>query len=416
MGNDGNVIDRAKARACEVVDRIAADLVEASHAIHACPELGYAEHFASDRLAGLLERHGLQVERGAYGIDTAFVGRAGTADAPHVVVCCEYDALPGIGHACGHNIIGAAGAGAGIALGALADELGGRVTALGTPAEELSGGGKIRLLEAGAFDGADVAMMVHPEAGDVEYVPYLANDVLIVEMHGKAAHASSSPWAGVNALDAIVAGYTAVAALRQHTRDDEKVHGIILDGGTADNVVPAYASARFRVRARSLAQLAPLKERVLACFEGAARQTGARLEHRWLGGYLDMRSNRTVAAAYRANGERLGRKFHDPRLIPASIAGSTDMGNVSHALPAIHPVIGMCPLDVSGHTVEFEQWAISESGDRAVVDGAKALAMTAIDVWMRAELRAAARDEFGRLGDRTRRGHSVSDASSADPA
>ncbi|HEX5616036.1 MAG TPA: M20 family metallopeptidase [Acidimicrobiia bacterium] len=397
MGNSAE-IDRAKARACEVVDRIADELIGASHAIHGCPELGYAEHFAVDRLAGLLERHGLPVERAAYGIETAFAARAGTDGGPHVVVCCEYDALPGIGHGCGHNIIGAAGVGAGIALSTLADELGGRVTTLGTPAEELSGGGKIRLLDAGAFADADVAMMVHPEAGDVEYVPYLANDVLIVEMHGKAAHASSSPWAGINALDAIVAGYTAVAALRQHIRDDEKVHGIILEGGTADNVVPEYASARFRVRARSVERLAPLKDRVLACFEGAARQTGARLEHRWLGGYLDMQSNRAVAAAYRANGERLGRRFHDPRRIPASIAGSTDMGNVSYALPAIHPVIGMCPLDIAGHTTEFAEWAVSESGDLAVLDGAKALAMTAIDVWLRPELRSAAREEFARLG------------------
>ena len=416
MGNNNETVDRAKARACEVVDGIAGDLVAASHAIHACPELGYAEHFAADRLAGLLERHGLTVERGAYGIETAFAARAGMDDAPHVAVCCEYDALPGIGHACGHNLIGAAGAGAGIALGALVNELGGRVTALGTPAEEMSGGGKIRLLEAGAFDGVDVAMMVHPEAGDVAYVPYLANDVLIVEMHGKAAHASSSPWAGINALDAIVAGYTAVAALRQHTRDDEKIHGIILDGGKADNIVPDYASARFRVRARSREHLAPLRERVLACFEGAARQNGARLEHTWLGGYLDMRSNRAVAAAYRANGERLGRMFHDPKTIPASIAGSTDMGNVSYQLPAIHPVIGMCPLDVAGHTVEFAEWAISDSADRAVLDGAKALAMTAIDVWMRPELRTAAHDEFARVVSAPSGGRAVSGASSADPA
>ncbi|GIU88518.1 MAG: hypothetical protein KatS3mg009_3033 [Acidimicrobiia bacterium] len=321
-----------------------------------------------------------------------------------MIVCCEYDALPGIGHGCGHNVIGTAGAGAGLALAALAEEAGGRVTILGTPAEEQGGGGKKRLLAAGAFADGDVAMMVHPEPGDVEYVPYLANEQLYVAMHGKAAHASSTPWAGVNALDALVLGYMAVAALRQHLRDDEKVHGIILDGGKADNIVPDHASARFRVRARTKERLEPLKARVLACFEGAAAQTGARLEHRWLGGYADMRSNRTLAAAYRRNGERLGRTFVDPSLIPASIAGSTDMGDVSYALPSIHPVIGMVPLGVVGHTEEFARWAGSEAGDRCVIDGAKALAMTGVDVWTRPDLLAEVRAEFATTATQRRAG------------
>ena len=334
------------------VDTVAAELVSASRDIHARPELAYEERYASQRLADLIEAHGCAVERGAFGIETAFVAHAGTR-GPNVVVCCEYDALPGIGHACGHNVIGTAGVGAGLALAALADELDGHVTILGTPAEDTGGGGKKRLLDTGAFLDADVAMMVHPEPGDVEYVPYLANDQLLVEMHGKAAHASSTPWAGINALDAIVLGYTAVGALRQHINTDEKIHGIILDGGKADNIVPDYASARFRVRARNRDRLELLKPRVLACFEGAATQTGASLEHTWLGGYLDMRSNKTLAAAYRQNGERIGREFVDPKLIPASIAGSTDMGNVSYAVPSIHPVIKMVPLGVVGHTEEF---------------------------------------------------------------
>jgi amidohydrolase len=386
-------LEAAKQRLAEVIDRIADDLVAASHDIHARPELAYEEHYASERLAQLAARHGVTVEHPAFGLDTAFVARAGSR-GPNVVVCCEYDALPGIGHGCGHNVIGTAGLGAGLALAALADELGGRVTILGTPAEEQGGGGKKRLLAAGAFDGADVAMMVHPEPGDVEYVPYLANDQLIVEMHGKAAHASSTPWAGVNALDAVVIGYMGVAALRQHIRDDEKVHGIIVDGGKADNVVPDYASARFRVRARNRKRLDPLKQRVLACFEGAAAQTGARLEATWLGGYADMRSNKTLAAAYRRNGERLGRAFVDPKIIPASIAGGTDMGDVSYTVPSIHPVIGMVPLGVAGHTEEFAEWAASDSADRCVVDGAKALAMTGVDVWLQPDLLAGVREEF----------------------
>lgn len=388
--------DTLKQRVESYVDGIAAELVAASRAIHARPELAYEERYACARLADLIEAHGVPVERGAYGVETAFVARAGTR-GPNVVVCCEYDALPGIGHGCGHNVIGTAGVGAGLALASLVDEAGGRVTILGTPAEEQGGGGKKRLLAAGAFADGDVAMMVHPEPGDVEYVPYLANEQLHVAMHGKAAHASSTPWAGVNALDALVLGYMAVAALRQHLRDDEKVHGIILDGGKADNIVPDHASARFRVRARTKERLEPLKTRVLACFEGAAAQTGARLEHRWLGGYADMRSNRTLAAAYRRNGERLGRTFVDPALIPASIAGSTDMGDVSYALPSIHPVIGMVPLGVVGHTEEFARWAGSEAGDRCVIDGAKALAMTGIDVWSRPDLLAGIRAEFAAI-------------------
>jgi amidohydrolase len=382
----------AKARAAAAVDDLAAALVEASHDIHGRPELAYEEHYASARLAEVLAADGLAVEHPAYGLDTAFVARAGDR-GPHVVVCCEYDALPEIGHACGHNIIGTAGVGAGLALAALADELGGRVTVLGTPAEE-GGGGKIRLLDAGAFAGADVAMMVHPECGDVEYVPYLANDVLLVEFHGRPAHASSTPWKGINALDALVLGYQAVGALRQHIREDEKIHGIITDGGTADNVVPDHAAARFRVRAWTDDRLQALKARVLGCFEGAALQTGARLDHRWLGGYRNLRANRALSRAYRRNGEALGRRFVEPELIPRSVAGSTDMGDVSHVLPTIHPVIGMAPLGVAGHTPEFAGHAVSEAADRAVVDGAKALAMTGVDVWLRPDLLDQARAEF----------------------
>ena len=386
---------QAKARAAARVDELAEALVAASHDIHARPELAYEEHFAAGRLADLVEVQGIAVERGAFGLPTAFVARVGER-GPNVVICCEYDALPGIGHGCGHNIIGTAGVGAGLAAAAVADAVGGRVTILGTPAEE-GGGGKIRLLAAGAFDGADVAMMVHPEAGDVERVPYLANDSLVVEMHGVAAHAASSPWAGVNALDALVLGYTAVNALRHRLRPDEKVFGIITHGGDATNVLPAYAAAKYRVRAATSAGLDELRRKVVACFEGAAQQTGARLEYRFEGGYEDMASNRTLAAAYRRNGEALGRRFVDPALIPVSVAGSTDMGNVSKVLPSIHPVIGMCPITVGGHTIEMAEHSVTPAADRAVVDGAKAMAMTAIDVWTDPDLLGAARAEFERF-------------------
>jgi metal-dependent amidase/aminoacylase/carboxypeptidase family protein len=200
----------------------------------------------------------------------------------------------------------------------------------------------------------------------------------------------------VNALDALVLGYTAVNALRHRLRPDEKVFGIITHGGDATNVLPVYAAAQYRVRAATSHGLDEVRRKVVACFEGAAQQTGARFEYTAHGGYEDMASNRPLAAAYRRNGERLGRTFVDPALIPVSVAGSTDMGNVSKVVPSIHPVIGMCPVTVGGHTVEMAEHSNSPAADRAVVDGAKALAMTAVDVWTDPELLARARSDFDR--------------------
>jgi metal-dependent amidase/aminoacylase/carboxypeptidase family protein len=237
-------------------------------------------------------------------------------------------------------------------------------------------------------------MMAHPEGGDVERVPYLATDTLEVVFHGRASHASSGPWKGVNALDALVLAYGATSALRQQLRPDEKVHGIITDGGQAENVVPARAAGRWKVRARSVDRLEALKARVLACFEGAATQTGATLEHRWVAGYQDVRANRTLAAAYRRHGEALGRRFVEPERIPIHVAGSTDMGNVSHAVPSIHPAIAAFPPTVAGHSEELARCAVGEAADGAVVDGAKMLALTAVDVWTSQELRTAIRAEF----------------------
>ncbi len=390
MGAD-TTPDDLKAEAGALVDAMAGELIELSHDIHAHPELAWDEHHASAVLAAAIRRHGLACEHPAYGLPTAFVARAGSA-GPNVVVCCEYDALPGIGHGCGHNIIGTAGLGAGLALAALAERAGGRVTILGTPAEE-GGLGKVRLLEAGAFADADVAMMVHPEPANVEIAPYLANDRVTVTMHGRAAHASSSPWAGVNALDALVIGYHGLLALRTTLRADERVHGIITEGGDVDNVVPARAVGVFRVRARTTDRLERLCRRVAACFEGAAMQVGATCELEWRGPMQHVRANTVLAAAFRRNGEALGRSFLDPATIPWQLAGSTDMGNVSHAVPSIHPVIDV-GARVGGHTVEMTAAAIAPGGDRAVIDGAKMLAMTAIDVWTDAALLAAARDEF----------------------
>jgi len=384
-----------KATASATVDEHSGELVGMSQAIHARPELGFEERFASGVLADALGEGGFEVERSAYGIETAFVGRVGRGDGPHVVVCCEYDALPGIGHGCGHNIIATAGLGAGLALAPLVEDLGGRLTVLGTPAEELGKGGKIQLLERGAFDGADVAMMVHPSVADVGWAPHIATTRVEIEMRGKAAHASSAPWAGVNALDAIVLGYNGVAALRQHLRPgSEKVHGIITHGGDAENIVPDYAAAVFQVRAPTEAQLGPVYRRVVDCFHGSARQTGCQLHLNPLGAYSELLKNKPLADAYRSNGERLGRSFIDPEIIPLSVAGSTDMGNVSKVVPTLHAMIRIADLDVPGHSERFRECAASPDGDAAVVDGAKSLAMTAIDVWQQPGLLVAARARF----------------------
>jgi amidohydrolase len=388
-------LDR-KAQATAAVDGLTPELVALSHEIHAHPELGYEERIAAQLLADALAGGGFVVERGAYGIETSFAGRLGRPDAggPHVVVCCEYDALPKIGHGCGHNIIGAAGVGAGLALAPLVDELGGRLTVLGCPAEELGGGGKIALLERGAFADADVAMMVHPSIGDVGWAPHIANTRFRVEMHGKAAHAAAAPWNGRNALDALVAGYTAMAALRQHVREGEKMHGIITAGGDAENVVPEYTAGTFQVRAPNARQLAALQERVKDCFRGAATQTGCRCEITDSRGYEELLKNEPLAQAYRANGEALGRRYFDHHRIPLAVAGSTDMGNVSKAVPTVHAMVGIAPAGVAGHSDEFREAARSPEGDAGLVHGAKALAMTAIDVFEQAQLVADAKAEL----------------------
>ncbi len=394
----------AKTRARAAVDYHATDLVARSQAIHARPELGFEEHFAAGLIADALHEGGFTVDRGAFELDTAFAARIGDPSGVHVVVCCEYDALPAIGHGCGHNIIAAAGLGAGLALAPLVEDLGGHLTVLGTPAEELGKGGKIELLKRGAFDGSDLAMMVHPSVADVGWAPHIATTHLELEMRGKAAHASAAPWDGINALDAIVLGYTGVAALRQHLRPGtEKVHGIITHGGDAENIVPDRAAAAFQVRAVKERLLPPLLERVLNCFRGAATQTGCELHAHRTSTYQELWFNRRLADAYRVNGEALGRSFIDPEIIPMSVAGSTDMGNVSKVVPSIHAMIRIADLDVPGHSERFREAAASPDGDHAVVDGAKNLAMTAIDAWTDPSLVQAAREEFSATRDRESR-------------
>ncbi len=389
----GRDLEALKARVCARVDAEAAALTELSARIHASPELKFDEHRASAWLADYLESAGFAVQRGACGMPTAFVARLGSG-APKVAVLCEYDALPGIGHACGHNIIATAGAGAGAALATVLAQIGGSVLVLGTPAEE-GGGGKILMARQGAFDGVDAAMMVHPAGLDLVSMKVLAISQLQVVYRGRAAHASAFPHHGINALDAMVTAYGAVAQLRQHIRPTERIHGIITDGGQAPNVVPERAAGVFYIRAANERHLEVLKKRVQACFEAGALATGAQLEmDSTEPDYADMVTNGPLAAAYVANMERIGRQVMEPNDLTNAIAGSTDMGNVSKIAPSIHPMIAAAPLHVPLHSAEFAEWAGSESGRRAVIDGAKALAMTAVDVLARPELASAVREAF----------------------
>src|SRR3954463_6658410 len=391
-------LEEAKVRLIDEVDKGAGLLVDASHRIHDHPELGYEEVFAHELLTGIVEDEGLSVERGAYGLDTAFSAPGGS-EGPPIAVCCEYDALPGIGHACGHNIIAAAGLGAGLAAAALADELGGRVGVLGTPAEE-GGGGKVHMIDRGAFTDVDAAVMVHPAGGDLTMMNVIAIQQIEVTYHGKAAHAAAFPYKGRNALDAAVLGYMNVAALRQHIRPEERIHGIFTDGGDKPNIVPARAAAEWYVRAGPLARLEPLKARVLACLQAGADAAGCTLDYEWQDcAYADMRDNLPIVDLYADNAARLGRRTAEPS-DGFSVVGSTDMGNVSYEVPSIHPMIRVSPPHVSIHTPEFADYAAGPDGDAAVLDGAKALAMTIADLWLRPDVLDAASAEFRAIGDR----------------
>jgi amidohydrolase len=386
-------LDALKRDACRAVDERREALLSVAHEIHAHPELAFQEHRAAALLVRALKEEGLPVEAPAYGLETAFESRAGRA-GPTVALLAEYDALPGIGHACGHNLIATAALGAGLALASLGARLPGRLRVLGTPAEE-QGGGKELLARAGAFDGVDAALMVHPAGVDLATMPSLALAEVDVVYHGRASHASAMPERGVNALDALVTAYQAIAQLRQHIRPTERIHGIFTEAGTAPNVVPERAAGRFYVRAANAGELAALKQRVDGCFRAGAEAAGATLDATWGDpDYLELRTNWPLAERYVANAESLGRRFFPLDKLPPSVMGTTDMGNVSHRVPSIHPMIAAAPWHCTIHAAEFAEHAGSPTGDAAALDGAKALAMTALDFWLDPDLRARARACF----------------------
>jgi len=391
-----------KRETCDAIDAMADDLIAISHEIHANPELAFHEHKAASLLTARLEKDGLAVQRNAFGLETAYATRFGDKGV-EVGILSEYDALPGIGHACGHNIIAVTGLGAALALSKLNGSLPGRVRYLGTPAEE-QGGGKELMAQDGAFDGLDCAMMVHPAGVDLATMPCICVSEVEVIYQGKSAHASAMPHAGLNALDALITAYQTIAQLRQHIKPTERIHGIINEGGVAPNIVPDRSRGVFYVRAADALELAALKKRVHACFEAGALATGCQADIRWAkADYLDMKTSWPIADAYEANARSLGRDFFPLAKMPSGSAGSTDMGNVSHRVPSIHPMIASAPPSVVIHNPEFARWAASDLGDKACIDGAKSLAMTAIDFMLDKQMQDAAKASFAETAESSAR-------------
>ncbi len=381
----------AKKEICSYIDSIAPELIELSHSIHAQPELAYEEHFAHECLTKTLSEKGLEVEKGAYELDTAFEANAGSS-GPIIALLCEYDALPGIGHACGHNIIAAAGIGAGLAASEFTEPFKGRLRILGTPAEE-GGGGKVKMLNKGAFDSVEAVLMIHPADADLPNISSLAVQQLKATYTGKAAHAAAAPEKGINALDGAVLGYMGVAALRQHIAPDERLHGIFTNGGQKANIVPETAEAIWYARSSTMERLEILKVRLVETLYGGARSAGCDIQIEWVNEpYAEVLDNTPLLEAYMKNSESVG------RVIKAAdddgVVGSTDLGNVSHVVPSIHPMVKVAPKGTAIHTVDFEKCAKSEEGDKGLLDSAKSLAMTVLDCWNDPSLLKDAKDFF----------------------
>ena len=373
------------------IDSRGHELGKLSLKIHANPELGFQEVKAAAWLTRYLEENGFSMERGICELPTAFRGSYG-AGKPVIAILAEYDALPDFGHACGHNIIATCAVGAGVASKLAVDQFGGSIVVIGTPAEELYGG-KATMIDRGAFNDVDIAMMVHPGTYDTATIQVLACQHLEVEFFGKAAHAAGQPEAGINALEALMQSFAAINSLRQHIKDKARIHGIITDGGKAPNIVPAHSAGSFIVRAEEDTYLDELKERVLSCFIGAATASGARLEYRW--GevrYAPMRNNLTLARLFSQNMQSLGRQIK--LFEPNHTFGSTDMGNVSQVVPGIHPFVAIAPVEVANHSPQFASAAASEAGIRGLIDAAKALAMTVVDLTADSEIVSQVKQEF----------------------
>ena len=371
-------LQELKANISKSIDDQSQKLCELSRKIHDNPELGFHEEKAAEWLTEFLENQGFRLERGVCGLHTAFLASYGKGK-PEIALLAEYDALPSLGHACGHNIIAASSVGAGIAAKLAVDQFGGKVIVIGTPAEELYGG-KVTMAKKGAFKGLDAAMMVHPGNHDSVVTEALACQGLSIEFFGKASHAAGKPEAGINALEAMIQSFNAINSLRQHIKSKARIHGIITDGGQAANVVPAHSAGSFLVRAVDEPYLEDLKKRVINCFIGAAIATGSRLEYKWDDlYYAPMLNNLTLGRLFVHNMHLIGRKTK--MVDPDKSFGSTDFGNISQLIPGIHASVRITTRrGIVTHSPQFAEAAVSEKGYQAMLDAAKALSMTVADL------------------------------------
>lgn len=379
-----------KDRVLDSIDELAPQLIQISQTIHANPELAFEEYESSKLLADTAAAHGYEVQRGVAGLETAFVATSANGSGPTIAFLAEYDALPSLGHACGHNIIGTAATGAALAMQAIRHEIVGTVKLIGTPAEE-KGGGKAIMVERGVFEGIDAAMMIHPGSKAMVARGSIASNSLLFEFYGKAAHAAAAPDKGINALDACIQTFVNINALRQHLTSDVRIHGIITHGGVAANVVPEYTRAEFSVRAATSDDSLDVVEKIVRCAEAGALGAGATVKVTHQRHYAHRIPNPTLARLFAANVTELGETVVAPE--PNERKGSSDMGNVSHLLPAIHPYIPIVDPGIGSHTPEFATAAASERGNRALIRAAKALAMTAVDLLTQPELVAQAKAE-----------------------
>jgi amidohydrolase len=369
--------------------------LSASHQIHANPEIGNEEFFASGLLSGILEKEGFEVERAVAGHETAFLARKKSdRPGPSIAFLAEYDALPGLGHGCGHNIIGTTSVAAAIALSKVIDETGGEAVVFGTPAEEggPNGSAKGSFVKHGLLEGIDAALMVHPSNHTRLTSSSLAVDPLDFEFIGKPAHAAASPEEGINALDAVIQLFNGINALRQQLKDDVRIHGIITHGGDAPNIIPEYAKARFFIRASTRTSLNEVTRKVKAVAEGAALATGAKLNVIAFQNEVDnLLSNKTYDQVFKEVIEDLGETVVEG---DRDGIGSTDAGNISQVVPTIHPYIKIGADDLVAHTVPFREAAASAKGDEALLTGAKGLALTAFQLVTDPELLKSIKQEF----------------------
>ena len=371
-------MNEKKEKIVKAVEQARADLLELSQNIHDNPELGFEEFKALGFISDVLEKHGFAVQRGYGGLETSFrADMKGNGEGPTVAFLAEYDALNGVGHGCGHNMIGVISAGAGVALSKVIDEIGGKVYVFGTPAEETNGA-KVTMTEAGLFNDMDAVMMVHPAGFTTESGTSLAMEALQFDYKGRPSHAAASPENGINALNSVIQLFNGIDALRQHVTPDVRMHGIITNGGVAANIVPEHATAQFYIRAATKEYLQVVKQKVLAIAEGAALMTGATLEvSNYELAYDDLKTNRTLSEAFNENIRLLGITDIHPH---KDGVGSVDIGNISNVCPTIHPYIGISDCEITGHSQQMVDATVTDLAHDRLVIAVVALAYTGYDV------------------------------------